>query len=976
MTIDRITGLPPSSLGKISGEQAPMNPVEQTSGNRTPGECQLELNRQRELLAVNDAAEEKISTDKIMALYQDNQFSNGTFNKTAADKYAGISLVRNTDGSYPSFGEYISAPITANFEFNEIIASYNDAIPQGTGIAIYVMASKTDEKSQTTQTSWYLMGARGDIDIDESVNIKKDAFGKVSGETLSLNSKFNTFQYKVVFSSKNKSETPVLKQMNLLHTDTEKSRGIKYEEKIKNFKEELPVTHRSQKSEDPGLSGRICGPTSLAMVMEYHGINAPTAEVAKNSYDKTNDIYGNWAYLVACASEYGLKGAVQYFTSLDGLKEEIKKGHPVIVGVVYEKGDRSGAPFLESTNGHLLVVIGFDKDGNVLVADPAAPDAKSGITVYKKDEFIKAAVYNGTIVALTFSGTTPYQDAKKLAPEELKARVDAFMKLDISAISIQELRPRIGEWLCYKIAEWEANSPNPDITTALFKDRFEKAGLSMPCSTADLYDKVLRVLSDEELKNLATDIQQGKSFLRVLFDEPSKKVQLFPDAIYNRALEFNVDFKDINSIIALLKPHFPPKPPNAYYKEITLIDKTGKIIEITGDMGNIVHIGDIVGECQKIFASDPNTQKVRAIYIAPLSTYALSETSRCTAQDPNHPNNCLVRADIDYTEAKVREAPDKESYPLTLAYPNQTVNILPDPNLPENSEWVKVKVEDGNAGYMLKKCLVPKTKEDAAPARHFAVRKLSAEIKLVGQNGAPTGKTTTVPFTTRLKIVGETQTEYLVELPSGTFDKPEKIQGLIPKTSGEERSADYVPNPTGKDIAKLALERQKQGVSFAYSTYQPDKTNSSHTVYDTFNYYFKIPRDADLPYFVGEVVDLGDPPNFSKLEEGDVLLFANQFSTSIPGHEGICLGDINGDGYVEFIQNTTSTDGMQITSLKDFYAQDNYFIGARRFTGQKTKDFLRALADPDKVICYEDDVTNEEGKKEKSINGTVIYQKQ
>jgi len=404
MTIDKTPRVLPSN-DILTGEKTPVSPIKLTPGERTPGECKEALHKQPKIFSANNPLETKISTDDVTAIYQDRQFLNGEFKNTAFDKNTGISLLKNKDGSYPSSGEYISPVINTTFEFNEAIASWNCKTTPDTGLAFCVRTCKADG----TWTPWYLMGTRGNIDAADGIK-KDDSGNKVNADTLSLKSNFTKIQYKVDFVSKNKSETPALNMMTLCHTNTVQAGKIKQAEKIKNFEKNLTVPFRSQRNEDPSISGRVCGPTSLAMILEYHGIKAPTADVAKGSYDKFNDIYGNWPYLVACASEYGLKGEVQYFTSLDGLKEEIKKGCPVVVGVLYKNGERSNADFLPSTtDGHMLVVTGFDKGGNVLVADPAAKDAKSdkpgmsGVTVFKKEEFFNAWIgESGYGVALTF----------------------------------------------------------------------------------------------------------------------------------------------------------------------------------------------------------------------------------------------------------------------------------------------------------------------------------------------------------------------------------------------------------------------------------------------------------------------------------------------------------------------------------------------------------------------------------------------
>ena len=53
-------------------------------------------------------------------------------------------------------------------------------------------------------------------------------------------------------------------------------------------------------------------------------------------------------------------------------------GIPLVASVSFGAGQLDGAP-ISSSNGHLLVIVGFEADGDVVVNDPAAPaTARSG----------------------------------------------------------------------------------------------------------------------------------------------------------------------------------------------------------------------------------------------------------------------------------------------------------------------------------------------------------------------------------------------------------------------------------------------------------------------------------------------------------------------------------------------------------------------------------------------------------------------
>lgn len=132
----------------------------------------------------------------------------------------------------------------------------------------------------------------------------------------------------------------------------------------------LAVPQRTQTTETDG--GRVCSPTSLSMVLQHHGTNKSTREVALGVYDHAARIYGNWSFNVAYAHRVsGLEAYVGRATFQD-LEAEIAAGRPVIISHNWTAGQLTGAP-ISATDGHIIVVVGFAANGDVVVNDPAAP---------------------------------------------------------------------------------------------------------------------------------------------------------------------------------------------------------------------------------------------------------------------------------------------------------------------------------------------------------------------------------------------------------------------------------------------------------------------------------------------------------------------------------------------------------------------------------------------------------------------------
>jgi hypothetical protein len=139
----------------------------------------------------------------------------------------------------------------------------------------------------------------------------------------------------------------------------------------------------------------ICSPTSVSMVLEYHGVNRTTLENAMAIYDPHFDLFGNWGRAVSRAGEMGLDAWLTRFRNWDQVKAEIANGNPVIASIYFQRGEVKGFIY-EQTAGHLLVIRGFTPTGDVIVNDPASRDKGNGAT-YPASEFARAWFDNGGV---------------------------------------------------------------------------------------------------------------------------------------------------------------------------------------------------------------------------------------------------------------------------------------------------------------------------------------------------------------------------------------------------------------------------------------------------------------------------------------------------------------------------------------------------------------------------------------------------
>jgi hypothetical protein len=103
-------------------------------------------------------------------------------------------------------------------------------------------------------------------------------------------------------------------------------------------------------------------------------------------YDWIYDGHGNWPFNTAYAAGQAYEGYVARFTSLAKAEQFVAKGVPVVMSIAWGKGDLTDA-YISSTNGHLLVLVGFDASGNPIINDPAWPSDDNVQHTYLRSQF-------------------------------------------------------------------------------------------------------------------------------------------------------------------------------------------------------------------------------------------------------------------------------------------------------------------------------------------------------------------------------------------------------------------------------------------------------------------------------------------------------------------------------------------------------------------------------------------------------------
>ena len=295
--------------------------------------------------------------------------------------------------------EYLSEEIDTFFDAKELVMTWNASVPIDTWLVIeFRVRDKYEDWSV-----WYDMGHWGQKRPYERIT-EDPVYGPLKVDILKAYRKFNKIQYRIRFYGSKNNGLPTLKRITLCYTNPpdENKDALRSVRAPVGPTISLPVPWISQlRFEDVEdmdmINAGVCAPTSLTMVMKFLGKPLSVKETAQQAFDPVSEVYGNWAFLAATAANQGLRAWVQRFNTWEEVRRLVEKGIPVIISIAYPKGTFSSEPE-SSSDGHLMVVKGFTKAGDVIVNNPGTFFHDKGESiVYKWYELGKAFFGHGGV---------------------------------------------------------------------------------------------------------------------------------------------------------------------------------------------------------------------------------------------------------------------------------------------------------------------------------------------------------------------------------------------------------------------------------------------------------------------------------------------------------------------------------------------------------------------------------------------------
>ena len=313
-----------------------------------------------------------------------------------------------TRGSF-EYGTWVSPWAAPGYDLTELVPSWEARTPRGSRVKVEVRGRTSSSRSSwDTVASWAL----GDKAFTRSSGSSQtDDLGRVSYDTW-LTSGVSSWRLRVsLLRPRGSTAVPKvetvgavasrLPPVSAVTTSTPGAAPNPALGKVLPVPRYSQMVHNGVYEQYDGGGEAWCSPTSTTMVLDYYDALPPAssyrwvrqdypdrvvAHLARMTYDAGLGGTGNWSFNTAYAASLAGDAFVTRLRSLREAERFIAAGIPLVASITFFAGQLDNAP-ISSTNGHLLVVIGFRRNGDVVVNDPAA-SSRSGVRrTYDRGQF-------------------------------------------------------------------------------------------------------------------------------------------------------------------------------------------------------------------------------------------------------------------------------------------------------------------------------------------------------------------------------------------------------------------------------------------------------------------------------------------------------------------------------------------------------------------------------------------------------------
>lgn len=313
-------------------------------------------------------------------------------------------------GTRYAVGTWNSPWVRPRGGFTELVPSWASTTPAGTLIQVRIRG--TDPSGR--RSSWDTLGRWAGTDRTfrrTSLGSQADDLARVATDTWLTSRRLRSWQVRVSLMRRaGTSLTPrvgTVGAMASLLPDVQRvtrSRPGVAAGRVLAVPRYSQMTHAGEYPQYGGGGEAWCSPTATTMVLAYYRSLPPPSDyawvtrsyadrvvdhAARMTFDHGYDGTGNWPFNTAYAASRTGHGFVTRFGSLRGVERFIRAGIPVVTSITFGRGELTGAP-IGASNGHLVVVRGFTRAGDVVVNDPAASSRAGVRRTYDRGQFESA----------------------------------------------------------------------------------------------------------------------------------------------------------------------------------------------------------------------------------------------------------------------------------------------------------------------------------------------------------------------------------------------------------------------------------------------------------------------------------------------------------------------------------------------------------------------------------------------------------
>jgi hypothetical protein len=351
----------------------------------------------------------------------------GTLLRRARLRIGEPVATRTYGGTRYDVGRWVSPWRRPGFALTELIASWQATTPGDSWVEVQVRG----RTAQGTRSSWDTLGrwAAGDRHVRRtSVGGQGDDLADVNVDTWQVPGGVRAWQLRVNLMRAGTAR-PTVRALGAVASRLPDVDGVATSDPgvasgpdhvVLDVPRYSQMVHSGHYPAWGGGGQAWCSPTSLSMVLGYYDALPPRSayawvpdghpqpwvdHAARMTFDADYDGTGNWPFNTAYAGTRLGPGARAYVTRLRSLRQAeryVAGGTPLVASISFGAGDLDGAP-ISSTNGHLLVIVGFTRSGDVVVNDPAA-QRRSGVRrTYDRGQFEDAwlPTSGGVVYVLT-----------------------------------------------------------------------------------------------------------------------------------------------------------------------------------------------------------------------------------------------------------------------------------------------------------------------------------------------------------------------------------------------------------------------------------------------------------------------------------------------------------------------------------------------------------------------------------------------